>query len=178
MELSEKVENIGGSGAAVAGFGGIGLFMMAIFLVILFAAFRRHGDEFGHHQEGCADKLTWARYANFEDPAINKMHHDQAVDTGRIRCEINKQTGELLLNQEKTTNHILQNQNVIAREQERFFYQSQLDQKNERIADARECAVMLEGRRRTGPRSRPPAGGTFRRHERPVLHSEQPRHGH
>lgn len=79
MELSERIENLGGGGgAAYAGYGGIGLFLLAIFLIILFAAFRQHnngGDlasaanvmgEF-HPRENCADKLTWARYANYMD---------------------------------------------------------------------------------------------------------------
>ena len=72
MELSERIENLGGGSSAYAGYGGIGLFLMAIFLIILFAAFRQHnngGDmasvanalgEF-HPRENCADKLTWSR---------------------------------------------------------------------------------------------------------------------
>ena len=37
MDLSEKVESIGGGGSAYAAGGfGIGLFLMAIFLVVLF----------------------------------------------------------------------------------------------------------------------------------------------
>ena len=45
MELSERIENLGGGGgAAYAGYGGIGLFLLAIFLIILFAAFRQHNN--------------------------------------------------------------------------------------------------------------------------------------
>ena len=67
MELSERIENLGGGSSAYAGYGGIGLFLMAIFLIILFAAFRQHnngGDmasvanalgEF-HPRENCADR--------------------------------------------------------------------------------------------------------------------------
>lgn len=71
MELSERIENLGGGGgAAYAGYGGIGLFLLAIFLIILFAAFRQHnngGDlasaanvmgEF-HPRENCADQVRY-----------------------------------------------------------------------------------------------------------------------
>lgn len=153
MELSEKVENFNGSGAAVAGFGGIGLFLMAIFLLVLFSLFR-HGRN-DERTEGCADKMTWARYANFVDPEMSRTHLDQARDTGQIRkdlavdngnvlCAIDRQTGSLLLNQEKIARdqeNLVQN---VAREQERYFYQAQLDGKNEKLAEQREKLLMLD----------------------------------
>lgn len=170
MELSEKVENVGGSGAAYAGMGGMGLFLMAIFLVVLFSLFwrgRGTGAADGvnlasalgefHPREGCADKLTWSRYANFVDPEIMRNHIEQAkdtgkimtqqaIDTGKLECSIKAQTGELLLNQEKTTHAILANQNNIAREQEKMFFNAQIDAKNEKLAEQRERALMLESR--------------------------------
>lgn len=169
MELSERIENLGGGGsAAYAGLGGgIGLFMLAIFLVILFAAFRQHhgGDmasvanamgEF-HPRENCADKLTWARYANYMDPEVARNHTEivrqagefarqQAVDTGEIKGEVQRQTHELVLGQERNTWAILNNQNEIARNQERMFYQAREADATRREAEQRERAIMLENK--------------------------------
>ena len=95
MELSERIENLGGGSAAYAGYGGIGLFLMAIFLIILFAAFRQHhngGDmasvanalgEF-HPRENCADKLTWSRYANYMDPEVARNHTPRATSIASL----------------------------------------------------------------------------------------------
>lgn len=175
MELSEKVENVGGGGGyAYSGFGGSwGLFLMAIFLVVLFSLFRHNSDHHGndlntgmnmahamgewHPREGCADKLTWSRYANYVDPEIMRNHieqtrdtgnimREQAVNAGAIRADIDRQTGALLLNQEKTTASVLANQNAIARDQERMFFNSQIDSKNEKLAEQRERAIMLESK--------------------------------
>ena len=96
MELSERIENLGGGSSAYAGYGGIGLFLMAIFLIILFAAFRQHhnnGDmasvanvlgEF-HPRENCADKLTWSRYANYMDPEVARNHTETAPAGRRVQ---------------------------------------------------------------------------------------------
>ena len=167
MELSERIENLGGGGgAAYAGYGGIGLFLLAIFLIILFAAFRQHnngGDlasaanvmgEF-HPRENCADKLTWARYANYMDPEDARNHTEivrqagefsrqQAVDTGEIKGAIQQQTHELILGQERNSWAILNNQNDIARNQERMFYQAREADATRREAEQRERAIMLE----------------------------------
>ena len=167
MELSERIENLGGGGgSAYAGYGGIGLFLLAIFLIILFAAFRQHncgGDmasiantmgEF-HPRENCADKLTWARYANYMDPEVARNHTEivrqagefsrqQAVDTGEIKGAIQQQTHELILGQERNSWAILNNQNEIARNQERMYYQGREADATRREAEQRERAIMLE----------------------------------
>lgn len=167
MNLTDRVENVGGNGSAYAGYGGVGLFLLAIFLIVLFAAFRdrQRGDGFAsvagamgefHPRENCADKLTWARYANFMDPEVARNHTEivrmggalekqQAVDTGEIKSSLERQTSQLLLNQERQGYAILSNQNTIAREQERMFWQAQVDAKNDKLSEARERAVMLEG---------------------------------
>lgn len=169
MELSERVENLGGGGgAAYAGYGGIGLFLLAIFLIILFAAFRQRnngGDlasvanvmgEF-HPRENCADKLTWARYANYMNPEVARNHTEivrqagefsrqQAVDTGEIKGAIQQQTHELILGQERNSWAILNNQNDIARNQERMFYQARESDATRREAEQRERAIMLENK--------------------------------
>ncbi len=157
MDLSEKVENIGGGGAAfAAGYGGIGLFLMAIFLVALFALFCRQHER-GDVREGCADKLTWSRYANYVDPEIMRNHIEQCRDTGEIRkdiatengqilASIDRQTRDIQLVQERTANNITLGQAAIAREQERLFFQGELSRKNDAIAEQRERALMLEGR--------------------------------
>ncbi len=168
MELSERVENLGGGSSAYAGYGGIGLFLLAIFLIILFAAFRQHnhgGDmasvanvmgEF-HPRENCADKLTWARYANYMDPEVARNHTEiirqtgdlgrqQAVDTGEIKGKVQEQTHELVLGQERNTWAILNNQNDIARNQERMFYQAREADATRREAEQRERAIMLENK--------------------------------
>lgn len=157
MELSERIENLGGGSSAYAGYGGIGLFMVAIFLLILFAAFRQHnngGDmasvanalgEF-HPRENCADKLTWARYANYMDPEVARNHTEivrqagdfarqEAVDTGEIKSAVQQQTMQLMLGQERNTWAVLNNQNDIARNQERMFYQA-------READRRQTELL------------------------------------
>ena len=167
MELSERIENLGGGGgAAYAGYGGIGLFLLALFLIILFAAFRQPnngGDlasaanvmgEF-HPRENCADKLTWARYANYMDPEVARNHTEivrqagefsrqQAVDTGEIKGAIQQQTHELILGQERNSWAILNTQNAIARNQERMFYQAREADATRREAEQRERAIMLE----------------------------------
>ena len=129
MDLSEKVESIGGGGSAYAAGGfGIGLFLMAIFLVVLFSLFCRGGQERLEPREGCADKLTWSRYANYVDPEIMRNHIDQCRDTGEIRkdiatengqilASIDRQTRDIQLTQERTTNNIILGQAAIAREQ-------------------------------------------------------------
>ena len=155
MELSEKVENIGSGGTAYAGGFGIGLFLMAIFLVVLFSLFCRSRD--GEVREGCADKLTYSRYANYVDPELMRNHIDQTRDTGniqkdiatengQIKAAIDRQTGELLLNQEHTTNNITLGQAAIAREQERMFYQAEINRKDENLAAQRERAMELHSR--------------------------------
>lgn len=158
MDLSEKVESIGGGGAAfAAGYGGIGLFLMAIFLVVLFSLFCRSNDRCGEVREGCADKLTWSRYANFVDPEIMRNHVEQCRDTGEIRkdiatengqilASIDRQTRDIQLVQERTANNITLGQAAIAREQERLFFQGELSRKNDAIAEQRERALILEGR--------------------------------
>jgi len=169
MELSERIENLGGGGGmAYSSFGGIGLFLMAIFLIILFAAFRQqHGcndmtsvanvmGEF-HPRENCADKLTWSRYANYMDPEVARNHTEivrqagefarqQAVDTGEIKGAIKDQTHQLILGQERNSWAILNNQNEIARNQERMFYQAREADAGRREAEQRERAIMLEQR--------------------------------
>ncbi len=161
MDLSEKVESIGGGGgAAYAASGwGIGLFLMAIFLVVLFSLFMhgsRHDDRCVE-REGCADKLTWARYANFVDPEMARNAVQECRDTGDIRREIAEENGKILasidrqtrdiqLNQERTTGNIILGQAAIAREQERMFYQGEINRKDEKMADARERALMLESK--------------------------------
>lgn len=166
MELSERIENLGGTGgAAYAGYGGIGLFLLAIFLIILFAAFRQHngcGDmahalgEF-HPRENCADKLTWSRYANYMDPEVARNHTEiirqagdfarqAAVDTGEIKSAVQQQTMQLMLDQERSTWAILNNQNDIARNQERMFYQAREADATRREAEQRERAIMLENK--------------------------------
>lgn len=166
MELTEKYENFGGGGGGT--YGGVWLCLLIIFLIILYAMHRDNqrggAGDLGAlaagamaTREGCADKLTWARYANYVDPELARNHHDQAVDTGKIlkdmavetgaiRCEIDKQTGGLLLNAEKNARDLENRMQTIAREQERYFYQAQLDDKNGKLAEQRERAVMLESR--------------------------------
>lgn len=168
MELSERIENLGGGGgSAYAGYGGIGLFLLAIFLIILFAAFRQHNNYGGdmasiantmgefHPRENCADKLTWARYANYMDPEVARNHTEivrqagefsrqQAVDTGEIKGAIQQQTHELILEQERNSWAILNNQNEIARNQERMYYQGRESDASRREAEQRERAIMLE----------------------------------
>ena len=166
MELSERIENLGGGSSAYAGYGGIGLFLMAIFLIILFAAFRQHnngGDMASvanalgecHPRENCADKLTWARYANYMDPEVARNHTEivrqagefsrqQAVDTGEIKSAVQQQTMQLMLDQERSTWAILNNQNDIARNQERMAYQAREADATRREAEQRERAIMLE----------------------------------
>lgn len=159
MELSEKVENVGGSGAAYAGGSwGIGLFLMAIFLVVLFSLFCHNRNSYTPEpREGCADKLTWARYANFVDPEMTRNHIDQCRDTGQIRKDIatengeikaaiDRQTGSIQLQQERTTNNIILGQAAIAREQERMFYQGEVNRKDESLASWREKAQELQAR--------------------------------
>lgn len=158
MDLSEKVESIGGGGAAfAAGYGGIGLFLMAIFLVVLFSLFCRGGYGHGEAREGCADKLTWSRYANYVDPEIMRNHIEQCRDTGEIRkdiatengqilASIDRQTRDIQLVQERTANNITLGQAAIAREQERLFFQGELGRKQDALAEQRERAMMLEGR--------------------------------
>lgn len=163
MDLSEKVESIGGGGGAAyaAGGWGIGLFLMAIFLVVLFSLFCRGGwgGHEGHAEarEGCADKLTWARYANYVDPEMahaavqecrdsGEIRKDLAEDNGQILASLDRQTRDIQLNQERTTNTITLGQAAIAREQERMFFQGEINRKDERLADQRERATMLESR--------------------------------
>lgn len=168
MELSERIENLGGGSSAYAGYGGIGLFLMAIFLIILFAAFRQHnngGDMASvanalgecHPRENCADKLTWARYANYMDPEVARNHTEivrqagdfarqAAVDTGEIKSAVQQQTMQLMLDQERSTWAILNNQNDIARNQERMFYQAREADATRREAEQRERAIMLENK--------------------------------
>lgn len=172
MELSERIENMGGAGSAAYagyGFGGIGLFLLAIFLIILFAAFRQHGNHGGdmasiantmgefHPREGCADKLTWARYANFINPEDARNHteiirqagdlaREQAVGHGELKSAIQTQTHELMLGQERNTWAILNNQNQIARDQERAFFQAREADATRREAEQRERALFLEGK--------------------------------
>lgn len=160
MDLSEKVESIGGGGGAAyaAGGWGIGLFLMAIFLVVLFSLFCR-GNHEGHAEarEGCADKLTWARYANYVDPEMarnavqecrdsGEIRKDLAEDNGQILASLDRQTRDIQLNQERTTNNIILGQAAIAREQERMFFQGEINRKDERLAEQRERASMLESR--------------------------------
>ena len=158
MDLSEKVESIGGGGSAYAAGGfGIGLFLMAIFLVVLFSLFCRGGQARLEPREGCADKLTWSRYANYVDPEIMRNHIDQCRDTGEIRkdiatengqilASIDRQTRDIQLTQERTTNNIILGQAAIAREQERMFYQGEINRKDERLAEQRDRANTLESR--------------------------------
>lgn len=149
MDISDKVESIGGSGTALAAGGyGIGLFLMAIFLVVLFSLFCR-GRDYGHHEEGCADKLTWSRYANFVDPEIMRNHIEQARDTGEIRKDIatengeikaslDRQTRDIVIEQERTTGAIIANANQNARDYERMFFNGEINRKNEALAEQRE----------------------------------------
>lgn len=156
MELSEKVENIGGQGGYALGGGSwMGMiFIIAIFFIMLLVLCRGRDCE---AKEGCADKLTWSRYANYVDPEIMRNHIDQVRDTGQIRkdlavdngqilASLDRQTRDIQLNQERTTNNITLGQAAIAREQERLFFQGELNRKDERLAEAREKAIMLEGR--------------------------------
>lgn len=175
MELSERVENLGGMGggygygSAYSGFGGCGLFLMAIFLVVLFSLFSRGWGGRGgydgasvanmmgefHPRENCADKLTWARYANYADPEVMRNHieqirdtgaimRQQAVDTGATTCAIEVQTRDMMIEQERMGSSIIFNQNTIARQQEQQFYQAQLDAKNEALANQREQNLLLQ----------------------------------
>lgn len=144
MEITENTENWGGNS---------GLFLMAIFLVVLFSLFRRNNE--GRREEGCADKLTWARYANFEDPAMAKLQLEQAVDTGKILREQAVNAGNIQFDVERQTKDIqllvgdstrrleIQAEN-IARDQERMFFQNIIDQKNEKIADLREANLRQD----------------------------------
>lgn len=160
MDVSDKNEIIGGGSSAFAAGGfGIGLFLMAIFLVVLFSLFRNGcGNGWGsgcQRDDSCADKLTWSRYANFVDPEIMRNHIEQTRDTGDIRkdiatengeikCSIDRQTRDIQIEVERTTGAIIANQNANARAAEQMFWNAELNRKAEALAEQRERINTLQ----------------------------------
>lgn len=162
INVNEDVIGSGGFGGGGWGGGYGGVILIAIILVIIAIAFlgRRDGyDHYGpmlagfghgHHGKGCddscADKMTWSRFANFEDPAIAKVQTEiacttgqiktqNAVDTGAIIHALDQQTCEIKLGEAA----IMQNQTKLAMEAERMFMGNQ-------IAELREQKLELKGK--------------------------------
>lgn len=158
INVNEDVIGSGGFGGGYgAGWGGCGgIIIIAIILVLVAVAFlgRRDGyDGHGHGyaygrgcEDSCADKMTWTRYANYEDPAIAKVQTEiacttgqiktqNAVDTGAIIHALDQQTCEIKLGEAA----IIQNALNIAREQEVMAL-------NGKIADLRDCNLELKGK--------------------------------
>lgn len=164
MSINVNEDVIGSGGLGSHGWGGgscTGIYIFAIIIVFFVAVAgfwgrRDHdgGHGFGHPGfggcggwgESCADKMTWSRYANYEDPAIAKVQTEiacttgqiktqNAIDTGQIIHVLDRQTCDIQLGEAK----IIQNQLNIAREQEVMAL-------NTKICDLREEKLELKGK--------------------------------
>lgn len=144
INVNEDVIGSGGFGGSGLGGGYGGIILIAIILVLVFMGmgFRGgHGgyDSYGHgHGRGCndscADKMTWSRFANFEDPAIAGIAKEVACTTGQIKTQAAADTGAIIHALDQQTCEIkmgemaiVQNQQKLAMEAERMFMGNQIN---------------------------------------------------
>lgn len=145
INVNEDVIGGGGMGGLGWGSGNGGIILIAILLIFVVmgggllggrAHAGEHGGHWGRHgcEDSCADKMTWSRFANFEDPAIAKVQTEIACTTGQIKTQNAVDTGAIIHNLDMQTCEIklgdaaiIQNQMQIAREQEVMALTSQIN---------------------------------------------------
>lgn len=147
MSINVNEDTIGTSGMPWGGGGSGGIMLIAILLIFVvmgggLLGNRAHagehgGGHWGHGGcggESCADKMTWSRFANFEDPAIAKVQTEIACTTGQIKTQNAVDTGAIIHNLDMQTCEIklgeaaiIQNQMRIAREQEVLALTNQIN---------------------------------------------------
>lgn len=152
INVNEDVIGSGGFGGSGIGGGYGGIILIAIILVLVFMGmgFRGghggHGDGYGHGhgygrgcEDSCADKMTWTRYANYEDPADARIEKEIACTTGQIKTQAAVDTGAIIHALDQQTCEIkigemaiMQNQQKLAMEAERMFMGNQINNLRDR----------------------------------------------
>lgn len=127
-------------------YGGVGILLFVVVLIVLFAAFRRdgfgghdghggihvNGGGLGYNGIGTCFPAASTPMTTWE---MAQIHRDQAVDTGAIIHSNDMQTCEI----ERGQAAIIQNQQQIAAAQERTFF-------TEKLADMREKFLCAENK--------------------------------
>lgn len=160
INVNEDVIGGGGLGGYGYGGGGAGLFLFAI-IVIFFVAIAglwggrgRHDgcDGFvGHRgrwgdEDSCADKLTWSRFANFEDPAIAQIQTEIACTTGQIKTQNALDTGAIIHALDQQTCEIKLGEAAIIQNQLKLAMEAQTLAMQNQIAELREQKLELKGK--------------------------------
>lgn len=145
INVNEDVIGSGGFGGSGLGGGYGGIILIAIILVLVFMGMGFRGGHggfdggFGGHgrrgcDDSCADKMTWSRFANFEDPAIAGIAKEVACTTGQIKTQAAADTGAIIHALDQQTCEIkmgemaiIQNQQKLAMDAERLFMGNQIN---------------------------------------------------
>lgn len=149
MSIRINEDIIGGGGYPGAGWGGGGIFLIAILLIFLVmaGAWGSHGKGHGGGHEGaCADMVTLNRFGNFMDPQLAKIETEVACRTGAIQTQNAVDTGAIVHILDNQTCQIKEGQAAIIANQQAIAREQEVMALNGKIADLRDCNLKLEGK--------------------------------